>query len=96
MARRTNGSFTAAGQNSAVVLGRQAEAILTGAFTATVVAEVQDANGNWAPVDGVALSAPAARKFEMAVSRPWRLTVTSFTSGPVTYELAGEEFPNQV
>lgn len=96
MAKRTNGSFTGNGQSSAIVLGKQAEAILTGTFTATVTPEVQDANGNWAPVDGGALSAPSARKFEMAVSRPWRLTVTAFTSGAIAYELAGEEFPNQV
>lgn len=96
MAKRTNGSFTAAGQNSAVVLGKDAEAILTGSFTATVVPQVQDANGNWAPFNGVSFTAPGAAKLEMAVSRPWRLTVTAFTSGPVAYELAGEEFPNQM
>ncbi len=95
MAKRTTGTFTAAGQNSAAILGKEAEALLTGTFTATVVPQVQDANGNWAPLDGVSMTAPAARKFEMAVSRPWRLAVTAFTAGPIAYELAGEEFPNQ-
>ena len=95
MATRTTGTFTAAGQNSATVLGKDAEAILTGTFTATVVPQVQDANGNWAPLDGVSLTAPAARSFNMAVSRPWRLTVTAYTSGSIVYELAGEEFPHQ-
>ena len=96
MAKRTSGSFTAADQNSSVVLGKEAEAIVTGTFTATVVPQVQDANGNWAPFDGVSFTAPGAAKLEMAVSRPWRLNVTAFTSGTVAYELAGEEFPNQM
>ena len=96
MAKRTTGTFTAAGQNSAVVLGKDAEAILTGTFTATIVPQVQDAGGNWAPLDGVSFTAPGARKLEMAVSRPWRLTVSAFTSGTITYELAGEEFPNRI
>lgn len=95
MAKRTTGTFTGAAQNSASVMGKEAEAILSGTFTATVVPQVQDANGNWAPLDGVSLSAPGARKLELAVSRPWRLTVTSYTSGTIAYELAGEEFPNQ-
>lgn len=96
MAKRTSGTFTATDQNSAVVLGKEAEAILTGTFTATVVPQVQDANGNWAPFDGVSFTAPGAAKLEMAVSRPWRLSVSAFTSGTVAYELAGEEFPNQM
>lgn len=96
MAKRTTGTFTGSAQTSAVVLGREAEAILTGTFTATVEPQVQDANGNWAPVAGAGLTAPGATKFEMAVSRPWRLAVTAYTSGTIAYELAGEEFPNRI
>ena len=96
MAKTTRGTFTASAQSSAVVLGKEAEAILTGSFVATVVPEVQDSEGNWAPVAGESYTDPAARKLAMALTRPWRLTVTAYTSGTVTYELAGEEFPNQI
>ena len=95
MAKTTSGTFTAGGQSSAVVLGKEAEAIVTGTFTATVVPEVQDANGNWAPFGGESFTAPTARKLEMALARPWRLRVSAFTSGSIAYELGGEEFPNQ-
>jgi len=96
MAKKTNGTFTANAQSSAVVLGKEAEVIMTGSFVATVVPQVQDANGNWAPFGGESYTAETARKLEMALIRPWRLTVTSYTSGSIVYELGGEEFPNQV
>jgi len=96
MAKKIRGSFTANAQSSAVVLGKEAEVILTGTFVATVVPEVQDSEGSWAPVAGESFTAPAARKLAMALTRPWRLTVTAYTSGTVGYEIAGEEFPNQI
>ena len=87
MAKKIRGAFTADAQSSAVVLGKEAEAILTGTFVATVVPEVQDSEGNWAPVAGEGFTGPTARKLAMALTRPWRLTVTAYTSGTIGYEV---------
>ncbi len=95
MAKTTNGSFTGAAQNSAVVLGKEADIVLSGTFVGTITPEVQDVNGNWVPVSGQSYTAPGAHRLQTALARPWRLSVASYTSGTIAYELGGEEFPQR-
>lgn len=82
------GSFTGTGQSTAVA-GLNGQLILTGTFVGTVVVEVQDKAGNWAAV--ASYTAPVGIKHEMAVSTPWRLNCTAYTSGTAVYEFVANE-----
>ena len=70
MTSKTSGTFNGAGQTSAVIVGRETEAILTGSFVATVVPEVQDsARATGRPMAGESLHRPGRRDVQ---TRHWR------------------------
>lgn len=86
--QRQNGTFTGTGTGTSA-MGVNAQAILSGTFTATVAVEVQDKDGNWAAV--ASYTAPVGVKHEMAIGTPWRLNCTAYTSGTVNWELTAVE-----
>ena len=83
------GSFTATGSSdSTFVYG--GDVLISGTFDGTIRLEAQDRAGNWVGISDcefVGSDLPNVKQFNLAITRPVRLTCTTFTSGTATYSL---------
>lgn len=97
----SHGNLTANGHNSlangtgaGVVKGNRVDALISNVFVATVQLQMRDTQGNWLP-NGADITAPGVRYVEGGQQdREWRLMVTAYTSGTITYELSGSRDRN--
>lgn len=84
-----NGTFTATGQSSTATY-KKLFVHKTGGATANVDVEYQ-VDGTWYK-HSTALADDTPTVIDFALQVPWRLNCTSYTSGTVTYVMAGNPY----
>jgi hypothetical protein len=88
MATSVAGTISSATAGTATEAVGKADLSIWGTFVATIAIQRQEAGGNWGTIESV--TAPVEKVLTNALNMPFRVNVTSYTSGTVNYRITGQ------
>jgi hypothetical protein len=66
----------------------KADLSIWGTFSATIAIQRQEAGGNWGTIETV--DGPVEKVLTNALNMPFRINVTSYSSGTINYRISGQ------
>ena len=88
MAFSVAGAITSQTNGDATDPVGKADLSIWGTFSATIAIQRQESGGNWGTIETV--TEPVEKVITNALNMPFRINVTSYSSGTVNYRISGQ------
>lgn len=88
MSTSVSGTISSQAAGGATDAVGKADLSVWGTFVATIAIQRQEAGGNWGTIETV--TEPVEKVLTNALNMPFRINVTSYTSGTINYRITGQ------